>query len=506
MLENTSGGARVLLINPPSLFDPKDPFTTGIVYMPIGLAYLASSLKTADVNFKVIDVFGQEPQIATTFGRFVRLGLSNQKVSQEIEEFSPTLILLYANQVLNHDALIDLIKVIRNSFSSILIGILENSQAVTAYKVNSVADTFFSVGVNFLVSGDLENRVLNLLDYLLCNDNQLQSGTIDGISLPGNISEPVIKKNEIENLSIPLWDDFPLESYWSLKYAHGPKSQTKYLPILTSRGCPFSCAFCVVPSVSQRKWVSRSPESIFFEMSEYYTKYGVSEFHLEDLNPTIDENRMIALANLIINSGLKFTWKIVAGTKIETIKNLKTFSLLSKSGLRFISMSPESGSRKVQKLIGKFFDKEYGVEVAKVCRKNNIATQACFILGFPGERLIDIFYSFLYMCKLTWFGLDEIAIFIVAPIPGSKLSTTFNRPNTTLSELNFSPKWRKDFRRLNASRFLMYSVFVILKFSRHPFEIMRFLKNISARSFRTKMEMTIFRGYGLYKLSRRING
>jgi radical SAM superfamily enzyme YgiQ (UPF0313 family) len=239
-------------------------------------------------------------------------------------------------------------------------------------------------------------------------------------------------------------------------------------------------------------------------MLDHFTRFSVDEFHLEDLNPTINEDRMVELAKLIIESGHSFVWKIAAGTKIETIKNLETFELLAESGLKFISMSPESGSYRVQKMIGKSFDKPYGIQVTKVCRRNDIAIQACFVLGFPGETNLDLLLTYSYICQLTWAGLDEVALFIVAPIPGSNLSARFANPNESLSELNFSPKWRSDYRKLFLSRILMYGSFLIIKFLRHPFEVMRFVRNLLTRNFRTKMEMTLFRGIILSRIARKI--
>jgi anaerobic magnesium-protoporphyrin IX monomethyl ester cyclase len=505
MLDNQTDVSKILLINPPSVFDPKDPFTTGIVYMPIGLAYLAASLKESNLNFQVLDAFGLAPKSSSKLNDFVRLGLDNKNILQQVKDYAPNVILVYANQVLNHDALIELIRLIRQTDSSILLGILENSQAVTAYKVNAVAEVFFEAGIDFLVSGELEIRVVELLRFLESRNFQLDGCEIDGISRPGNLSEPMQRKASLDALATPLWELFPLEAYWSLDYAHGPKTRSKYLPLLTSRGCPFSCDFCVVPSITQRKWNSRSPDSIYSEMLDHFIRFNVDEFHLEDLNPTINEERIVKLANLIIESGNNFIWKIAAGTKIETIKNLQTFQLLAKSGLKFISMSPESGSYRVQKMIGKSFNKPYGIQVAKVCRQNDIAIQACFVLGFPGETNLDLLLTYWYVCQLTWAGLDEVALFIVAPIPGSNLSARFANPNESLSGLNFSPKWRSDYRKLFLYRILMYGAFLIIKFARHPFEVVRFLRNISSRNFRTKMEMTLLRGLVLNRIARKLH-
>ena len=52
----------VVLINPNLVYQRNDPFTTGIVYMPLSLAYVAASLRAADIPVKVIDAFAQRPR------------------------------------------------------------------------------------------------------------------------------------------------------------------------------------------------------------------------------------------------------------------------------------------------------------------------------------------------------------------------------------------------------------------------------------------------------------
>ena len=112
----------------------------------------------------------------------------------------------------------------------------------------------------------------------------------------------------------------PLKNYWDLKYAHGPFHSKKYLSILTSRGCPYPCKFCVVPETNNRKWRYKSPKKVVDELEFYNKNLNISEFHLEDLNPTVNEDRMISICNEIIKRNLNISWKIVAGTKVESIK------------------------------------------------------------------------------------------------------------------------------------------------------------------------------------------
>ena len=57
--------------------------------------------------------------------------------------------------------------------------------------------------------------------------------------------------------------------------------------------------------------------------------------------------------------------------------------------------------------------------------KNRIFSQACFVLGFPGENENDINLTKKMIFNLTKNGIDEIAIFIISPIPGSNIFDKF---------------------------------------------------------------------------------
>ena len=293
-------------------------------------------------------------------------------------------------------------------------------------------------------------------------------------------------------LPIPDWDQIPLKNYWKLKYAHGPFTSKKYISILTSRGCPYPCKFCVVPETNNRRWRHKSTNKVVDEIEYYIKKYEVKEFHLEDLNPTVNESRTIELCNEIIKRDLKINWKIVAGTKVESIKKTSTVELMAKAGCKYISISPESGSMKIMKKIGKPFDINHAYKIVKSMNENKIFSQACFVLGYPGENKDDLKLTKNMILNLTKNGIDEIAIFIITPIPGSEIFDTIGGYNN-LSELNFSPNWRRDYSFLFKKRLEFYSLFLLFKLFYYPLKIFKQIFNFLTCRFQTKMEMVPYK-------------
>ena len=477
-----------IFINPQLVVQKNDKFTTGIVYMPITLAYAISNFKKANIKTKLIDLYGRNPTKCSKENNHLIFGEKVEDIDENEFE-NVDCIFINANQVGNHISILNIIKFLKNKYKEIPISILENSQAVTAYSLSKIKDEFLKLGCDFILIGDLENVTVKLYKNL---NNFEYLKTLNGIITKSFCNDKIDFVSDLNDLPFPAWEDFPLENYWKLGYSHGPLSDKKYLPMLSSRGCPYPCNFCVVPKTNERKWRSRSPENVVKELEYFKDKLGVTEFHFEDLNPTVNDKRTKELCNLLIEKNLKISWKMVAGTKVESIKDLETVKLLKKSGCNYISISPESGSKDLMKEINKPFNYEHAIKIIKEMKKNKIFSQACFVIGYPGEKKIDLKKTKNMIFNLTKIGIDEIAIFIITPVPGSKIYENFEGFET-LSNLTFSPIWRNDYKSLNRIRLQMYSIFLITKFIFHPIRVFKQALNFFNKSFNTKMEMVPYK-------------
>ena len=89
---------------------------------------------------------------------------------------------------------------------------------------------------------------------------------------------------------------------------------------------------------NNRKWRYKSPKKVVDELEFYNKNLNISEFHLEDLNPTVNEDRMISICSEIIKRNLNISWKIVAEQKLKSIKKEQTVDLMAKSDVN-ISIS-----------------------------------------------------------------------------------------------------------------------------------------------------------------------
>jgi len=505
---------KAIFINPNLVVQSNDPFTTGIVYMPVGLASVVAAVRESGFEVAVIDAFGECPKQCRKQGKFIVLGLTEEEVISRIPK-DCAVIFVFANQIINHICIVSLLSAIKRQWPTVPVGILENSQAVTAYALKAVAGEFFSRGADFLLTGEGELTAIELCKRVAAGQTD-RFGEIEGIlepsespgtaeitkkSLPANAAAFDLKRHgknrrafigNLDLIPFPAWDLFPLQRYWSLRFAHGPQSSERYLPILTSRGCPYPCGFCVVPATNDTTWRARSATNVVDEIEHWNRTLGISEFHIEDLNPTVDDQRTRMICQEILRRKLKVTWKIVAGTKVETLKSEETIGLMGRAGCKYISISPETGSARVLKLMNKPFNLDHAQRMINSMNKARIHSQACFVLGFPGETSADRELTWALAKRLTQGGLDEIALFIITPVPGAQIFRNYGGYKS-LSDLNFTPVWRDDYHELRKFRLKLYAAFLWWKIRYHPLNVFAQLWSFLTKRFQTKMEMVPYK-------------
>ncbi|MBI4684364.1 MAG: B12-binding domain-containing radical SAM protein [Nitrospirae bacterium] len=461
--------------------------------MPIGLAYIASSLIEADFTVKAIDAFGEKPHQSTRNGNYLMLGLTHDEIIREIPS-DCKVIFVYAINLTNHISTIGIVEAIKRKFKDTPLIVVENTQAVTAYALSCVAESFYKAGADYVLTGEGEHRAAELANFLINGFGDVHQ--LDGVGSREFYNIPSGHIADLDALPFPAWELFPLKNYWDIHFAHGPFTKKRYLPILTSRGCPYQCGFCVIPKTNNRAWRKRSAKNVVDEMEFFSQTYNIQEFHIEDVDPTISDERTRDICRDIISRKLNINWKIVSGTKIETIRDEETVDLMARSGCSYISISPESGSSRVLKLMNKPFNLPHAERLAAHMSKAGIKLQVCFVLGFPGETEEDLKMTWDLVHRLTRKGVDEIALFIVTPVPGSSIFESFYGYNS-LSELNFSPTWREDYERLNRFRLDLYKHFLLWKLLSHPLKFLKQPINFMIRRFETKMEMVPYRALSI---------
>jgi pyruvate-formate lyase-activating enzyme len=496
-MANLNMGRPVAVIVAPVVCHNLDPHT-GIPFMPHMAAHLAGTLVAAGREVQVIDCFGLQPNNRQVVGDFMLLGVDETWVSSHLLA-DVRVCHIYCRTIAEFIAVERLVARIKAVRPDVCISLFENIQAVTSYSLRHVAAEFIGKGVDCIIMGEPEDRVSQVTSALELGESLT---SISGIAYrdDGNIIVKPASKlpDNLDSLSMPAWEKFPLQGYWSAGFAHAPVGRARFLPILTSRGCPYRCTFCIAPEVNPT-WRSRSAKHVVDEMEHFYRTLNVTDFHVSDLDPTVSDKRTREICRELISRNLPIIWKLAQGTKIETIKNEQTLELMAAAGCRFVSFSPESGSSRLLKIMNKPFDHEHALRMARKMHQLGIRTQAVFIGGVPGEEPADRNMSVDYARKLIRAGVDEISLVIFTPLPGAKLSGAIN-DFRHYSECTPSPSWRKDYGILTKYRRRMYFNLLLSKARHHPRKLLREISSLARFDFGTKMEMSLFKQAKLYGL------
>lgn len=489
---------KVCVIVPRIVVHHNDPHT-GIPFMPHIAAHLAGALNVPGIEVKVIDCFGLQPHQREIEGEFMLLGVNEEFVIEEISA-DTDIAFIYCRTVEDLLSTEKISKKIRSAYPDMKIVFFENTQSVNSFSLKELAADYVANRGDLAIFGEPENRGVAVVNALLRHPEELAN--IEGIAYrtkEGGVEftgDPQ-PNHELDKLPMPLWEKFPLDGYWIANFAHAPSTSRRFLPILTSRGCPYRCTFCISPTTNP-VWRGRSANNVVDEMEYFNKTLNIRDYHISDLDPTISDKRIQEICREIIRRNLKITWKLAQGTKIETIKSIETLEIMAKAGCRFISFSPETGSKRLLDIMNKKVDFEYAIKLAKEMNRLGIRTQACFIAGVPGENNDDRIQSVQLVRRLVNAGVDEIAVTIFTPLPGTALSDSLTG-YSHYSQLTHSPNWREDYKTVVAYRYKMYINFFLWKLL-WPTKVIREGFSFITKNFETKMEMSLYKQMKLWFL------
>jgi anaerobic magnesium-protoporphyrin IX monomethyl ester cyclase len=486
----------VSVLVPPVVCHNLDPHT-GIPFLPHMAGHMAGALHESGFDVTVIDCFGLQPHQRQIVGEFMLMGVDEDWVVGHIPR-NTECVYIYCRTIAEFIAVERLAAALKTTHPHIKVCLFENIQSVTSFSLSRVAEDFLGNNCDAIILGEPERRA-KVVTEALCSGNDLNA--IPGMAFLRNgkviITESEAFNTDLDALPFPLWERFPLEGYWLANFTHAPKTKRKFLPILTSRGCPYRCTFCISPELNPT-WRGRSAINVVDEMEYFYRTLGIEEFHVSDLDPTVNDKRTKAICEELIARDLPITWKLAQGTKIETIKSTETLELMSRAGCNFVAFSPESGSSRLLKIMNKPFNHDHALTMAKKMSELGISTQACFIIGVPGETQEDQDLTISYVKQLMEVGVNEIAAYIFAPIPGAKLSESLDGYKH-YSQCTFSPTWREDYEEVLDFRKRMYITY-FGSLALRPLEVLNRIKGILLRRYRTKMEMSLLKQIKLYAL------
>jgi radical SAM superfamily enzyme YgiQ (UPF0313 family) len=407
---------KICLIEP-SKFVSLTNFVSTISMPPIGMAYISASLREAGHEISVVDGPGSAPRKYFDFNGIRIRGLTNAEIIERIPADSQVIGL--GCMFTSHWVYVrDLIKEIRARFPEAFL--MMGGEHVTGFPEFSLEHA----PLDAVVMGEGEETVVELLEQV---EKDLPFDDLPGIAFRDSkggiqVNPRRNRIRDIDSIPRPAWDLFDIEKYNKVNQPHGA-SQGHFMPMLATRGCPFSCTFCTSPKMWTTEWTPRNYKLVVDEMEDYLNKYGTTDFQFEDLTAIVRKQWISDFCDEIVSRGMQITFQLPSGTRSEGI-DYEVAKKLKAAGCHEFAFAPESGDPRILKAIKKKVDLPKMYESAKSALKAGINVGCFFIIGFPEDDYKSVLRTYAAIIKCAWVGFTNVNLNAYSPQPNTE---SFNK-------------------------------------------------------------------------------
>ncbi|MBN1280180.1 MAG: B12-binding domain-containing radical SAM protein [Candidatus Thermoplasmatota archaeon] len=377
-----------LLINPPMDYSLlRKEFSMEAYLPPLGLLYIARQLEKLGQSVTVVDYIAEQ--------------FTEDKLKMLLEHADIVGITITSQIASSAQKIVEFIKLNHPNLLVILGGPHCTLQGTHVLQ---------EINADVAVIGDGEHTIGEILDVL------------EGKKTYADVHGIVYRKDGDIHAGLPRCDiedldsiDFP-SRHLTAQYAYGKRqiagvtffAKGKITSMVTTRGCPFHCRFCVSKSIFST-YRSRSPENVIRELEEIAKDYD-SVFIVDD-NFLLNKKHAEKIMDFLIQKKLGIEiW--IAGVRV-TDADPALFQKMKKAGVKSIEFGIESGNQEVLD----YYDKKITLDTirraVKLSKKTGFLTIGNFIVGAPleTERHIEdtiqfakelnldfaFFYPFMYL-------------------------------------------------------------------------------------------------------------
>lgn len=414
---------KVLFLNPPFFHrysrEQRSPAVTksGTLYYPMWLAYAAGSVQKAGFEILLLDPPAK--------------GVSLEDTLNRSEEFGPDLLIMVTSTPsIKND--MKVAEAYRERFPNITIGFVGTH--VSALPTQTLEEC---PAATFIARHEYDNTCVDVAQRLA--GGQSLEGCL-GITLRQGddiieyADRPYLTREELDAQPFvsSIYHQFlDVEDYFY--------SITRYpmLTIITGRGCPYKCNYCVYPQTMHGNgYRFRSPENVAEEIAYCRTTFpDLQEVFIEDDTLTVNKARCRKLASALIEQ--KNTLSITANSRADV--DYETMSMMKQGGFRLFCVGVESGTQNILDNVEKGIQLNTIRQFVKDAKKANIMVHGCFMVGNKGETRETMEETLKFAQELN---PDTAQFFPLMVYPGTK-AYDWASSNKYLESEDFS-RWVTD--------------------------------------------------------------
>jgi radical SAM superfamily enzyme YgiQ (UPF0313 family) len=288
----------------------------------------------------------------------------------------------------------------------------------------------------------------------------------DGDEIVVNFPRPFIQ--DLDNMPMPMHELLPLMTY-RMPMIKGP-----FTFIVTSRGCPAGCTYCIKHVSYQYSARLRSPKLIMQELW-YLKELGIDNIHMYADLFTVNRDQVVELCERMIAEDIQIKW--TCNSRVDYVDE-EMLQLMAKAGNWLISWGIESGNEQILKHARKGAYPDKAERALRWARQAGIKNWGYFIIGLPGETEETIRQTIDFAKKLP---LDIALFHVAAPYPGTPfffevVENGWFRPGTRWEQVDMDKGTVLDYPDLSAERLLYWQKRAFREWAFRPGPMLTYLK------------------------------
>ena len=372
---------KILLINPAPSGTLK---AAGVLFPPLGLLYIAAYVEKVGHQVVVRDLAVRKKKEEIDFKKYDIVGISTDTT--------------------RHCQALQLAKKAKASGCAVVMG-----GPHPGYVDEEILST---KRVDFIVRGEGEITFSELVASLQKNDRKFHS--IQGISFFSNSrlvrTSPRPFIENLDSLPLPARHLIHMDDYRRTKL--GGRDIT---PLVTSRGCPYQCAFCASSRFFGTKVRTRSVASVLNELEEIYHRYHFNAVAFVDDTFNLFPKRVIEICHGIIEKKFDLWWWCLSRVDL-LLQNEEMVKEMARAGAKSVFIGVESSNPKTLEVLKKGIDAESTVQAVGMLKRNGLEIHAAYIFGELHEKAETIHETIRFAKRLD----TNVAQFsILTPYPGT---------------------------------------------------------------------------------------
>jgi len=211
----------------------------------------------------------------------------------------------------------------------------------------------------------------------------------------------------LDELPRPAYKYLPIDKY----RIHGKK----FLPIMTSRGCPFQCSFCSASRIFGAEFRARSPKNVVDELEWLRDVHGAEGVSFHDDTLTFDKKRIIDICEGIINRKIDLPWG--CSTRVDLVSK-EILAEMRKANCNEVQFGVESGCQRILNSFKKRVSPDQCENAIKWAKEVGMFVTVSVIIGYPGETRETIKQTLDLVHRLE---PDDAWLCLPTPYPGTEL-------------------------------------------------------------------------------------